>query len=108
MKESREEGKSTPEITRKEIPGVLYLSYGVVLINVHMESYSHNSKTNYYTKYYFERTCQVPRHSCFYLGEWTTTLWRTAGRGRGGVTGAGDNDSRRPDDRATDAPPLRF
>ena len=37
-------------------------------------------------------------------GERTTTLWRTAGRGRGGVLGAGDNDVRGPDDLATDAP----
>ena len=35
-------------------------------------------------------------------------MWRTAGRGRGGVPWAGDDDSRRPDDRATDAPPSRF
>jgi hypothetical protein len=53
VKESREEGKSTSEITQKEIPGVLYPSKGVVLINVHMKIYSRNSKTNYYyTKYY--------------------------------------------------------
>ena len=41
-------------------------------------------------------------------GERTTTLWRTAGRGRGGVPGAGDNDGRGPDDLATDAPPSCF
>ena len=40
----------------------------MVLVNVHIRSYSCNSKTNYYMKYYsFEQTCQVPRHSCSYL-----------------------------------------
>ena len=37
-------------------------------------------------------------------GEQTTTLWWTAGQGRVGVPGMGDDDGRGPDKRETDAP----
>ena len=46
VKESREEGKSTPGITRKEIPAVLCPSLGVVLRNV-CENNSHISSPFY-------------------------------------------------------------